>query len=118
MDPLLDRRLTRQEGRCNFFAPLTSDPIARSKLPLPLGRNYRVQTKQILNAHGNFCRAGVGTKENAGGGRLRRRSMDSKYTDTLLSHCLYCWTRVARRPASPWRSMERCQLKNSSTVSV
>ncbi len=31
---------------------------------------------------------------------------------------LYCCTRVARRPARPWRSIARCQARNSSTVSV
>jgi hypothetical protein len=30
----------------------------------------------------------------------------------------YCWMRVVRSPASPWRSIEYCQAKNSSTVSV
>ena len=33
-------------------------------------------------------------------------------------YCRYCWMRVVRRPASPWRSIEYCQARNSSTVSV
>jgi hypothetical protein len=30
----------------------------------------------------------------------------------------YCWIRVVRSPARPWRSIEYCQARNSSTVSV
>ena len=30
----------------------------------------------------------------------------------------YCWMRVVRSPARPWRSIEYCQARNSSTVSV
>src|SRR5271169_5143526 len=30
----------------------------------------------------------------------------------------YCWMWVVRRPARPWRSIEYCQARNSSTVSV
>jgi hypothetical protein len=33
-------------------------------------------------------------------------------------YCRYCWIRVVRKPARPWRSMEYCQARNSSTVSV
>src|SRR5215467_11405001 len=33
-------------------------------------------------------------------------------------YCRYCWMRVVRKPARPWRSIEYCQARNSSTVRV
>ena len=33
-------------------------------------------------------------------------------------YCRYCWMRVVRRPARPCWSIEYCQERNSSTVSV
>jgi hypothetical protein len=35
-----------------------------------------------------------------------------------LHFCRYCWVRVERRPARPCSSIECCQERNSSTVSV
>ena len=35
-----------------------------------------------------------------------------------LAYWRYCWIRVVRRPARPWRSIEYCHARNSSTVSV
>jgi hypothetical protein len=34
------------------------------------------------------------------------------------NQCLYCWIRVVRRPARPYSSIDACQDKNSSTVSL
>ena len=34
------------------------------------------------------------------------------------AYCRYCWMRVVRRPARPCWSIEYCQERNSSTVSV
>lgn len=53
---------------------------------MPLGKNYRPRTKQMLNAPGNFCRVAkkrAEKKKDAGGGRIRRRPKDSKYADTI-----------------------------------
>src|SRR5262249_52502751 len=33
-------------------------------------------------------------------------------------YCRYCWMRVVRRPARPWRAIEYCQATKSSTVRV
>src|SRR5262249_35867039 len=42
---------------------------------------------------------------------------DERWT-AAWDYCRYCWMRVVRRPARPCWSMEYCQERNSSTVSV
>ena len=34
------------------------------------------------------------------------------------NQCRYCWIRVVRRPASPYSSIDACQDRNSSVVSL
>jgi len=63
-----------------------------------------------VNAHG-------AQRHRSGGcGEVRASAFYAR--DQGRDQARYCWMRVVRKPASPWRSMEYCQDRNSSTVSV
>src|SRR5262245_36540465 len=51
-------------------------------------------------------------------GRPQGAPYDEERRSGLGDQARYCWMRVVRRPARPCRSIEYCQERNSSTVSV
>ena len=55
----------------------------------------------------------TGANENAG-----HSGPALNFSETMVGYCRYCWMRVVRRPARPCWSIEYCQERNSSTVSV
>lgn len=86
----------------NFFAleepaPNTPKRPKRNPDPVPVGKNYRQQAKQMLNAPGNFCRllrSGRNTlenkTENAGEVSFAGVIRTVEYAETGRPHCLYC----------------------------
>jgi hypothetical protein len=69
---------------------------------------------------GGLVEAQSATLLEGGGLRLRPIRLRSRLDPGCRArvYCRYCWIRVVRRPARPWRSIEYCQARNSSTVSV
>jgi hypothetical protein len=50
--------------------------------------------------------------------KKRRLSGSALWRTSTAIYWRYCWMRVVRRPAKPCWSMDSCQLRNSSVVSV
>jgi hypothetical protein len=71
---------------------------------------HDVGTRGAASVHDVFQRC---NKCGAGGEVL----LGGRHTAFGRAHWRYCWMRVVRKPAKPWRSIEYCQARNSSTES-
>src|SRR5215831_13928702 len=85
----------------------------------PLARRHRHRTgeRDALCPAGDLLVAKPGAEPSVLGRqpmKPRRGSRQRLWSD----YCRYCWMRVVRSPARPCWSIEYCQERNSSTVSV
>lgn len=79
-----------------------------------LGARAALHSKNDGNAADGFRRRRPGLPD------MRKGTVPGTVPFKLLARCQwrYCWIRVVRNPASPYSSMEACQDRNSSTVSL
>ena len=105
--------------------PLIGKPCRTSKKPLgrrsggtsKCGNRTRPQSRLPIPRHGPSW-ARMNKPPPSGSATRPTPGMRMPVIDFRRGYCRYCWMRVVRSPARPNWSMETCQLRNSSTVSV
>ena len=86
-------------------------------------RRYMLTVEEFLSWQYSIDRHGLAGIAGCAWCEARLRRSDSPPCPRDKGHNgkspgRYCWMRVVRSPARPWRSIEYCQERNSSTVSV